>query len=251
VEKKEEQDESTVLVLKHLKVEDKKIHIWLGGDLPCTSGIGASAASCVALSRAINVALSLGMSEDDVNASAYEGEKGYHGTPSGIDNTASTFGGVLSFCRTDGRPKYSNLSLTKTVECVYASTGITASTTKVVGDVKALKESDPALFDGLLASYNAIYDKAIVALEAGDWATLGDLMNQNHTLCQKLTVSCPELDSLVDICRAAGAVGAKMSGTGRGGLMIALTPGKALQDKVAKALEGKAPHVWTASIGKV
>ena len=66
-------------------------------------------------------------------------------------------------------------------------------------------------------------------------------MNKNHTLCQKLTDSCKELDDLVDAARTAGACGAKMSGTGRGGLMIAMTPGKECQDKVTTAAEPLAP----------
>ena len=73
-------------------------------------------------------------------------------------------------------------------------------------------------------------------------------MNENHTLCQELTVSCKELDDLVLAARAAGAVGAKMSGTGRGGLMLALTPTDECQAAVAAALRELAPQVWTTTL---
>ena len=66
--------------------------------------------------------------------------------------------------------------------------------------------------------------------------------------CQKLTVSCAELDELVDIARKAGALGAKMSGTGRGGLMLALTPTPEVQEAVEKALAAKAPQVWSTML---
>lgn len=214
------------------------------GDLTAVSGIGASAAQVVALSRAIGLAMPLSLTEDEVNAAGYEGEKGYHGTPSGIDNTAATFGGVLRFQRTDSAPIFVKKKLPAPVRIVYASTGITASTSKVVADVKAKKDADPEWFDALLAKYVALVTKGEAALDAGDWPQLGELLNQNHALCQELTVSCKELDDLVLAARAAGALGAKMSGTGRGGLMLALTPTEESQAAVAEALKKLAPQVW-------
>ena len=106
-------------------------------------------------------------------------------------------------------------------------------------------QADPAWFDALLTRYSALVEKGEAALDNLDWPTLGALINENHTLCQELTVSCPELDALVDTAREAGAIGAKMSGTGRGGLMLALTPDVDMQAAVKKALEGKAAQVWT------
>ena len=87
-------------------------------------------------------------------------------------------------------------------------------------------------------------EKGEKALDDGDIKELGKLLNENHTLCQELTVSCKELDDLVLAVREAGAIGAKMSGTGRGGLMLAITPTEEIQNKVAAALEKLAPQVW-------
>lgn len=247
VTKKEEGDKALNLVLDHFKLDPKEkgIKMTFGGDLTCASGIGASAAQVVALARAINLECNLDLSEDEINAAGYEGEKGYHGTPSGIDNTAATFAGVLRFQRTDSDPIFMKKKIKEPIRIVYASTGITSSTTKVVGDVRAKKEADPAWFADLLAKYEALVAKGEAALDNYDLPELGSLLNENHTLCQKLTVSCEELDNLVDAARAAGAVGAKMSGTGRGGLMLALTPTAEIQDAVAEALEkAGAPQVW-------
>jgi len=252
VQKAEEGEAAVKLVLDHLKVDyttKNHVHLTFGGDLCCVSGIGASAAQVVALARALKYELPMPMTEDEINAAGYEGEKGYHGTPSGIDNTAATFGGLLKFQRTEGAPIFGKYKIANPIRIVYASTGITASTTKVVGDVRAKKEADPAWFDGLLQQYIALVEPAEQAVLKNDMDTLGALLNQNHTLLQQLTVSCEELDNLVVAARAAGAVGAKMSGTGRGGLMLALTPTEALQDKVAAALEAAgAPQVWKTTL---
>lgn len=245
--KREEGEKAVGLVLDHFKLDTKErgIKLTFGGDLCCVSGIGASAAQVVALARALSLEMPKELSEDEINAAGYEGEKGYHGTPSGIDNTAATFGGVLRFQRTDTDPIFIKKKIKEPIRIVYASTGITASTTTVVGDVKAKKEADEAWFDGLLQRYLKIVAKGEEAIDAGNMEELGKLLDENHTLCQELTVSCKELDDLVIAAREAGAIGAKMSGTGRGGLMLALTPTVEIQDAVAKALEkAGAPQVW-------
>jgi mevalonate kinase len=114
-----------------------------------------------------------------------------------------------------------------------------------VADVRAKKEADEAWFGALIGKYQELVVKGEQALDDADWNALGQLLNENHALCQELTVSCKELDTLVDAARAAGAIGAKMSGTGRGGLMLALTPGKESQDAVAEALlKAGAAQVW-------
>eukprot|EP00567_Pseudictyota_dubia_P003858 CAMPEP_0197449938 /NCGR_PEP_ID=MMETSP1175-20131217/23425_1 /TAXON_ID=1003142 /ORGANISM="Triceratium dubium, Strain CCMP147" /LENGTH=324 /DNA_ID=CAMNT_0042982225 /DNA_START=83 /DNA_END=1054 /DNA_ORIENTATION=+ len=244
--KKDEADKAINLVLDHFGLDTSKqgMRLTFGGDLCCASGIGASAAQVVSLARALSLSLPRSMTEDEINAAGYEGERGYHGTPSGIDNTAATFGGVLRFQRTEGDPIFIKKKIKEPIRIVYASTGITASTTEVVGDVRAKKEANPEWFDGLLQKYLKIVKEGEEAIDVGDMTKLGKLLDENHTLCQELTVSCKELDDLVLAARKAGAIGAKMSGTGRGGLMLALTPTVEIQDTVAAALEKIAPQVW-------
>ena len=249
-EKKAEGDEAIGIVLKHFGLDPSKrgMKLTFGGDLCAVSGIGASAAQVVALARAVGLALPKELSEDDINAAGYEGEKGYHGTPSGIDNTAATFGGVLRFQRTEGAPIFVKKKISTPIRIVYASTGITASTSKVVGDVRAKREANPEWFGGLLEQYQHLLSEGEAALDAADLPTLGKLLDANHALCQQLTVSCKELDDLVIAARQAGAIGAKMSGTGRGGLMLALTPTAESQAAVAAALEKLAPQVWMTTL---
>ncbi len=253
--KYEEQKQSIENMLKHLDIDTTKLgfQIDLAGDLVCASGIGASAASCVAIARALSEDFSLNLSDEQINETAYIGEMGYHGTPSGLDNTASTYGGLVWFERdlAGGPPKFESLKLEKPMHLVIASTGITASTKVVVGDVRAKKDANPAWFDSISNEYTQLVHDAKDALMQLDAAKVGALMDKNHELLQQLTVSCKELDALVTIARKNGAIGAKMTGTGRGGNMIALAPDKETQKQIASALEkeGKAAGVWTTSFG--
>lgn len=245
-EKADEMLQACDLVLKHMgfDVQKRGLKITLGGDLCCVSGIGASAANCVSLARALAEAMDKKMSEEEINAAGYEGEKGYHGTPSGIDNTAATYGGVLKFQRTDGAPIFETKKFASPALIVYASTGITASTTAVVGDVRKRKEADPAWFDALMNRYMVLCEEAPEALKNCDWKRIGELADINHALLQDLTVSCEELDILVLAARKAGALGAKMSGTGRGGLMWAICADEQSRENVYNELKKIAPQVW-------
>jgi mevalonate kinase len=250
-----EQKVSIENILDHLNIDTTKMgfQIDLEGDLVCASGIGASAASCVAIVRALSDEFSLNLNDEQVNAAAYIGEAGYHGTPSGLDNTASTYGGLVWFVRdlSGGPPKFESLKLEKPMHLVIASTGITASTKEVVGDVKAKKEADSDWFDSISKEYTNLVHEAKDALIRLDSEKVGTLMNKNHELLKQLTVSCRELDVLVTIARQNGAIGAKMTGTGRGGNMIALAPDEVTTKQIAESLEkeGRAAGVWTTSFG--
>jgi len=83
-----------------------------------------------------------------------------------------------------------------------------------------------------------------LAVIPGEWKEVGKLADENHTLLQKLTVSCKELDHLVDVAKKAGAAGAKMAGTGRGGLMWAICLDAKSHDSVYDALSKAAPQAW-------
>jgi mevalonate kinase len=252
--KYEEQKVSIDNMLKHLNIDTTKtgFQIDLEGDLVCASGIGASAASCVAIARALSDEYSLGLNDNQVNETAFIGETGYHGTPSGLDNTASTFGGLIWFERdlNGGPPKFEKLKLGKAANLVIASTGLTASTKVVVGDVRLKKEADSDWFDSISKEYLQLVTDAKIALIDLNFDKVGALMNRNHELLQQLTVSCKELDSLVRVARENGAIGAKMTGTGRGGNMIALAPDESKMNKIAEALKKDgAAGVWTTSFG--
>ena len=141
------------------------------------------------------------------------------------------------------------IKLKNPVELVIGSTGITSDTKEVVGEVKKLKDKDPKRFDSIIKEYLQIVSQGRQALEKADLILVGKLMDKNHKLLQDITVSNAVLDKMVEIARKAGAVGAKLTGTGRGGNMIALTPGTKLRDKVASALQSAGYEVWKTTIG--
>ncbi len=240
-----------VLNFMGVNLNEKALKITLGGELVCASGVGASAASCVSLARAVNDEFNLGWDDEKINAAAYEGEKGYHGTPSGIDNTASTFGGLVYFIRNlEGGPNtIETIKPEKPIELVIASSGMTASTTVVVGDVRKKKEEDPEWFEGVVKDYEKVIKEGRKALETMELERVGQLMNKNHELLQQITVSNDVLDNMVKLARDNGALGAKVTGTGRGGNIIALTPGAELQDKVYNALTDAGHPAWKTLIG--
>jgi mevalonate kinase len=241
VEKLAEQKESLNKMLRFMGIDTEHNHfkITLGGDLIAASGVGASAASCAAIARAFSDELGLGYSDERVNEVAYEGEKGYHGTPSGIDNTAATFGGLIWYKREGSSHHMERMKLRKPVEIVMGNTGIVADTKVVVAGVKERKEKAPEEYAPIFDNAAELVQSARKQLEAFELKKLGASMDKNHELLQRIGVSCKELDMLVRLARDSGALGAKMTGTGRGGYMVALTPGLDLQEHVAVEIERK------------
>jgi len=240
-------------VIKHLKIdtESQKLEITFAGDLIAASGVGASAAQCTSLARALNDSFNLNLDDEKINEAAYEGEKAYHGTPSGIDNTASTYGGLIWFVKNlnGGKNTMDLLQSPIKMPLIIANSGITASTIEVVADVRRLKDKNPNKFEKIFKEYKEIADKAKMALLEGNIISLGNLMNQNHKLLQEITVSGEINDKLVQIALKNGAIGAKMTGTGRGGLVIALAENKEIQEKIAKAIEKEGYDAWKTIIG--
>jgi mevalonate kinase len=231
--------------------EENPIKITLKGDLLCSSGVGASAALAASVSRALNEKLSRGMNNDEINKVAYLAEEAGSGTPSGIDNTCSVYGGFITFEKNpDGGPnKIERLETEEPMEIVMASTGITQETKIVVDDVRAKKEANENWFNGIVEKYKNLYERALQSIKGGDWRTIGSLMDDNQQLLREIDVSCDELENLIKIAKDNGAWGAKLTGTGRGGYVVALTPGKELQEKVASAIESQGFKVLKTTIG--
>ena len=251
--KKPEQDDSMQKIFSAMNIDlDKNpLKIALGGNLVAASGVGASAASCAAIARALSEYFNLNLSDEKINAIAYEGEKGYHGTPSGIDNTAATYGGLIWFKKDlEGGPNtIERIKMKEAVELVIGNSGITSNTKEVVADIRAKKEAEPEKYDKIFSEYGQLVKEAREALEQFNVERIGELMDKNHGLLQQINISCKELDEMVAIAKEAGALGAKLTGTGRGGLIIALTPGKELQEKVASAIEEKGYSIIKTKIG--
>jgi mevalonate kinase len=252
-EKKVQQTESIWRILRAMGLEPGSVSlaISLGGNLPGFSGIGASAASSVAIARAIAEELGLKLSDDRINDIAYEAEKAYAGTPSGIDNTAATFGGLLWFKKnmSGGSNTIERLHIRKPVEIIIGSTGKVANTKAMVEGVAKRKKDNPEKYDRLFKQAEDLALAGRKALKEFDLRKVGELMNENHRLLQEIEVSSKELDYLVELARQKGALGAKLTGGGGGGCMTALTPTKNLQKTVAEAIEKEGFEVLRTRIG--
>ncbi len=249
-DKIEQQKDSINRILKKMNIDlsKKGIEITLDGNLYCASGVGASAASCVAIARALSDHYDLNLSDEEINEIAYEGERGYHGTPSGIDNTASTFGGLIWFEKGENNV-IEKIVPPNPIEIVMGDTGKVADTTAAVAGVRARKEKNPEKYKEIFDRADNIAYLAKDAIQDEDFKELGKLMNENHKLLQQIEVSSRELDFMVKLARDQGALGAKLTGGGLGGNIIALTPSRDLQDDVANAIEKEGFQTLKTVIG--
>jgi mevalonate kinase len=195
------------------------LEIKISSTIPVASGLGSGTAVTVALTRALSSHLGHSMTFEDINTFTYEIEKLYHGTPSGIDNTVVTYSMPVYFVR--GQPiETFGVGIPFTI--LIADTGIPAPTKESVADVQKLWELDKKHWENVFDEIGDISFAARHVIKEGWIKMLGALMDENHLLLQQMTVSSPELDRLVEVSRSAGALGAKLSGGGRGGNIIAL-----------------------------
>ncbi len=223
---------TNVFATLNLPLPTDGLEINIHSTIPVAAGLGSGAAVSVALTRALAKFLQRSLSDEEVNRLVYEIEKLYHGTPSGIDNTVITYAKPVYFIK--GKPG-ETFSVGKPFTLVIGDTGIQALTREAVADVRRQWLKDTSRFEGL---FNEIAQLSLIArrsIESGRPDMLGELMDHNHWLLQEMNVSSPELDRLVHAARDAGANGAKLSGGGRGGNMIALAE-KEKAEAVSQAL---------------
>jgi mevalonate kinase len=249
--KKEQQARSIDRILEVMNIDVKKnpIKITVGGSLLAGSGVGASAASCVSLARALNTEFKLGLPVEEINRVAWQGEFPYHGVASGVDNTASTYGGLLLFQLIKGQQHFEKIKTPQPFEIVLANSGITANTALLDEVTEAQRKADPELLASRFKIITAQAYDMKKALEAGVLETVGTIMSSNHKLLTEMQFSHEILNYLCDLALQKGALGAKVTGGGRGGYMVALTPGKTLQEAVASTFDKEGYKVIRAMIG--
>jgi mevalonate kinase len=252
--KQEEISRQLEAIFNFMKIDVKKtpLKITLSGNLECASGIGASAALASSIARALSEHFSLELNDDQINEIAYEGERGGSGTPSGIDNTCSTYGGMMIFEKnmSGGPNKIQLLDVLVPLKIVMASTGITQETKEVVGDVRKEKEKYPEKFEHIFSEYKKIFDQAVVSIKSGDIKNIGKLMDENQRLLREITVSCNEIERIVSIAKSSGSLGAKLTGTGRGGLVICLSPDGKTTEKISNAIRNEGFGASATELGK-
>jgi mevalonate kinase len=190
--------------------------------LPPSAGLGSSAAFSVAAARAVMAATGRPEEPARIAAAAAAAEMIFHGAPSGVDAAAAARGGVGRFTRAEG---WTAISLPAPFKLCIGLSGRVRNTRTLVTRVGQLLEREPRA-RRIVDMLGELADAGVGAVRDGDVSSLAGFMDLAHGLLAALGVSSPELEALVHGARAAGAEGAKLTGAGGGGAVIALAPGR-------------------------
>jgi len=191
----------------------------IASDIPIAAGLGSSAAVSAAVVRALSGFLGCRLSDERVSALTYQAEKIHHGSPSGIDNTVIAYQRPVYYRQ--GTP-VEPFEIPEPFTLVIGDTGVPSLTSETVGAVRRGWKNNPERYQTLFDQIGELVRSVKKHLMKGDLSRVGPLLTENHTLLKDLGVSTPELDRLVEAAVEAGALGAKLSGGGGGGNMIAL-----------------------------
>lgn len=196
------------------------VEVEITGDLPQAVGLGSSAAVSVALVRAFATAAQISMRPQGLLDRAMELEHEFHGaTASGVDHNVAFERKLIRYVK--GR-RAQPLALARAVECVVWVVEPRGSTRERVQEIARRREEDAALYEEVFGEIGGLAERAVEALENGDLAVVGQAMDQNQRLLQRLGLSTPGLDRAVAELRAMGAFGAKLTGAGGGGSVVGL-----------------------------
>ena len=220
-------------LLEQLDLDEENMTIEVFPHIPRAMGLGGSSALAVAIIRAIDQAYKLGLKDGRINELAFECEKAAHGTPSGVDNTVATYGSPLYYQRRDEQPLFSTLKLGQPLELVIGMTGRESLTADTVARVRASWQQYPERYETIFDQIGHLTMSASDAVKSGQLNELGELMNLCHGYLNALQLSTPELEEMIHVARQNGAVGAKLTGGGGGGSMIALCPDSSAPVKAA------------------
>jgi hydroxymethylglutaryl-CoA reductase len=211
------------LLLRQMGVENANWRIGVNLRLPFGKGLGSSAAIAVAIVRAFDQRLGLGFDDERVNAIAFASEELAHGTPSGVDNTLSTYATPMLFCN-DGELQVTTIEIGEPPPLLIAWGDETGRTSVQVAGVRERRNRALVHFDAVFDEMDSLSRQGADLLRAGDWHELGELMNLCHGLLNAIGVSTPTLERMVTLARQAGAAGAKLTGAGGGGSIVAMCP---------------------------
>ena len=209
------------------------LNVEINSTVPVGAGLGSSAAVIAASTLATGAVLDVKLAKEDILRIAYEAEKIVHGTPSGVDPAISTMGGTMLFQMDTG---FKPLEVKTGIPLIIGDTGVERSTRIQVEKVRDLVDKFPRVAEPIMKTAREIVLRAMDALKENDLETLGSLMNINHALLCGVGVSDESLEWLINAARKTGALGAKLTGAGGGGCMIALAREEKLE-QVSEAIQ--------------
>jgi len=223
-------------VVRELGIDSHGLLVEVDARIPAAAGLGASAALAVALIRAFNEAFERGLSDAAINSLAFDCERLAHGTPSGIDNTLAVYGRPILFSGGGKRDsEIREIELRDPPPIVIAFSGSHGSTRAQVDGVRKRRDKHTLYYERIFDEIGRLSLDGYDALEEADYPRLGTAMNICHGLLNALQVSTPLIEDMVNIARTSGALGAKLTGGGGGGSVVALCPGRT--SEVAQAFQ--------------
>jgi len=185
------------------------------------AGLGSSAAIMVAVASAFSRLNSLGLRVEEIIRCSMVGEQHIHGNPSGIDPAICAHGGAILF-KSGSPPK--RLTLERSRSLILAYSGIDRSTRGQIGRVAKTKEKYPEFFSTLVEGVSDLSRAAADMLQEGDMKRLGGILALNHAILEAVGVSNETLDGMVNLLVSLGSYGAKLTGAGGGGSVLAVAP---------------------------
>lgn len=227
-------------------IDLNNIEITLESDLFPGSGLGSSASLSVALVFSLNSFYDLDLDKEMINKIAYELEKVIHGTPSGIDNTITTYGNVIFF----QEGKFDFIHLSNNIPLLITHTNIEHNTKEAINRIKDLKRKNPHKVQKILENIGRITNEAKNELIKGNFGEIGELMNLNQKYLAELQVSNEKISQIVNISNENGAYGSKLTGAGLGGCVISIGEKHILQD-IANILREKGFQSFLAKNDKI
>ncbi|MGI0079943.1 MAG: mevalonate kinase [Nitrososphaerales archaeon] len=225
-------------IFKEYGKPKSKFRIQIDSEIPQGSGLGSSAAIAVATSAALTSFMGEKMSNDQIRDLASVGEKSVHGNPSGIDTQASLQGGVFLFNRENG-PK--PIRIDRALQLLVVFSGRTRKTAELISKVNEVRNKNPGSFQHLLRAASFLSVEVSDALTRCDLPRLGSLIDLSQLSLSCIGVSTNELDTLIESLRMADALGAKITGAGGGGSVIAL-PKQEEADLLLRRISSDYPH---------
>ncbi|MCA9540565.1 MAG: mevalonate kinase [Myxococcales bacterium] len=226
---------------------DAPVALTLDGELPLGVGLGSSAAFGVAIVRALAAWKGQPLDDAGVLAAADQVEHVFHGTPSGLDHTVVTHGGCLRYQR-GATARITPILLADPLPVVVAWTPREGTTREAVARLRARVQAHPALYDRLFDAIGEVAEAGVEALVGGDLDLLGALLDLNHGYLNACGVSSPANEQMVALARRAGAVGAKLTGAGCGGAIVALT--REHPERVVRALTEAGFDAFATTVGE-
>jgi len=220
------------------------VKVSIKSTVPGGAGLGSSAATMVAVASAFSRLNSLGLGVEEIVRCSMVGEQRVHGNPSGIDPAVCAHGGVLLF-KTGSPPK--RVRMSNPVSVIISYSGMERSTKGQISHVARTREKFPRYFALLVDAVSGLSLTASEMLGAGNMRGLGGVLTLNHAILGSVGVSNQKLDTMVEYIGSMGGYGAKLTGAGGGGSVLAVAP-EAKEKRIVSRLSARGFETFRARI---